>query len=722
MTKPFIAGAATVAALVTTIGLLNAQQRPAAERVPVDADDIGGVVSGPTGPEAGVWVIAETTDLPTKFRKIVVTDDRGRYLIPDLPKARYRVWVRGYGLVDSSPVQSAPGRELALAAVPAPNARAAAQYYPADAWLSLIQVPPKSEFPMTITVPAGGRGGPPAAGAAPQERVLATQAEWIGAIKGCMNCHELGNKATRELPAYLNGLSPIDAWERRLQFGQVNMLGAVVGGHGRDRGLAMYADWTNRIAAGELPPAPPRPQGVERSVVVTLWDVSTPTAFVHDIVSTDKRNPTSNPYGPVYGVEFHHDSVMVLDPKTNSTELVPIPTRIPKNQMQPFTPQRVNLPSPVWGEEIIFEDFVNPNNATMDAQGRVWMSAQVRGPMNPAYCQDPKNQWAALYPVAAGRRQLSVYDPKTKTFIDFDTCTHAHHVRFGEGANSRIVYYNGLPTGSIGWLNLDVYDKTRSEETAQGWCRPYFDLNGDGTIDPKLDRQVPAGGMYSVIPDPTDSTVVWGAVPGTPGRIVRLKTASCVAEAYEPPFNNPEAPGKIGFTPRGIDIDRAGIVWTALAGSGHLASFDRKKCTVLGGEAATSMQHCPQGWTLYPIPGPRMKGVTDDINSDFHYYNFVDQYNTFGMGENVPMASGTTSDALFALDKATGKVVTLRVPYPLGFYTRGLDGRIDDARAGWKGRGLWAVNGMRAVWHTEGGKGTPSQVAHFQLRPNPLAR
>jgi len=142
---------------------------------------------------------------------------------------------------------------------------------------------------------------------------------------------------------------------------------------------------------------------------------------------------------------------------------------------------------------------------------------------------------------------------------------------------------------------------------------------------------------------------------------------------------------------------------------------------VLTGEAALTMQHCPEGWTLYPIPGPRMKGVTDEINSDFHYYNYVDRFNTFGLGENVAMASGTTADAIYAL-QPNGKVMTLRVPYPIGFFTRGLDGRIDDAKLGWKGRGLWAVNGMRAQWHVEGGKGTPSQVAHFQLRPNPLAK
>ena len=79
---------------------LNAVQL--GEAVRIDSDDIGGVVTGPRGPEAGVWVIAETTDLPTKFVRIVVTDDRGRYVVPDLPKANYSVWVRGYGLVDSA--------------------------------------------------------------------------------------------------------------------------------------------------------------------------------------------------------------------------------------------------------------------------------------------------------------------------------------------------------------------------------------------------------------------------------------------------------------------------------------------------------------------------------------------------------------------------------------------------------------------------------------------
>lgn len=124
-------------------------------QVSVDAKDIGGVVTSSHGPEAGVWVIAETAELPTKFRKIVVTDDLGRYLIPDLPKAHYKVWVRGYGLVDSEPVDAERGKTLALKAVVAPNAQAAAQYYPSSYWYSLMEVPPKNDFPSKCIIVIG---------------------------------------------------------------------------------------------------------------------------------------------------------------------------------------------------------------------------------------------------------------------------------------------------------------------------------------------------------------------------------------------------------------------------------------------------------------------------------------------------------------------------------------------------------------------------------------
>ena len=188
---------------------------------------------------------------------------------------------------------------------------------------------------------------------------------------------------------------------------------------------------------------------------------------------------------------------------------------------------------------------------------------------------------------------------------------------------------------------------------------------------------------------------------------------------YEPPIDSPMAEVK-GHSPRGIDIDRNGLIWTALSGSGHLASFDRSKCRVLRGNEATG-QHCPEGWRLYPTPGPQMKGVTDSGSADFHYYNWVDHFNILGLGENVPIANGTGSDSLLALKPDTGEWVVLRVPYPLGFFSRALDGRIDDPNGGWKGRGLWASYSGHFNWHIEGGKGTKSKIVHFQLRPHPLA-
>ncbi|HUP51428.1 MAG TPA: carboxypeptidase-like regulatory domain-containing protein, partial [Longimicrobiales bacterium] len=135
------------------------------------SDDIFGVVTGPSGPEAGVWVIAETQDLPTPFARIVVTDDDGRYLVPDLPNARYSVWVRGYGLVDSEKVEAGPGSSLDLTAVPAPDQVAAAHYYPSGSWLSLIEVPPHEDVPGT---------GPSGNGISPDVR---TQADWLRRMK-----------------------------------------------------------------------------------------------------------------------------------------------------------------------------------------------------------------------------------------------------------------------------------------------------------------------------------------------------------------------------------------------------------------------------------------------------------------------------------------------------------------------------------------------------------
>jgi hypothetical protein len=167
-----------------------------------------------------------------------------------------------------------------------------------------------------------------------------------------------------------------------------------------------------------------------------------------------------------------------------------------------------------------------------------------------------------------------------------------------------------------------------------------------------------------------------------------------------------------------MDIDSNNVVWVAL-GSGQLASFDRRKCKgPLNGPQAAG-QHCPEGWTLYATPGPKFRGVPAAGSADSHYYDWVDQFDTLGLGKNTPIITGNSSDSLLAL--VNGKFVILRVPYPLGFFAKGMDGRIDDPNVGWKGRGVWTTWGTRTPFHSETGKGTTSKVVHFQIRPHPLA-
>ena len=263
MQTPSLLGATFAAVTLTAMAVLPKQDVvSASQAVSIDADDIGGVVRGPGGPEAGVWVIAETDDLDTQLRKIVVTDDEGRYVLPDLPDAEYSVWVRGYGLSDSSPKRARPGESLELQATEAATRVEAAQVYPANYWYSMIQVPAKEEFPGT------GEAGN---GISPRMR---TQAQWIDGMKqGCQLCHQLGNQATRELLNPGNFDSTAAAWAHRLVAGQRgSMMDGTLNRFGRDRAIDMYATWTDQIMAGAVPEAPPRPLGRERNVVLTMWE------------------------------------------------------------------------------------------------------------------------------------------------------------------------------------------------------------------------------------------------------------------------------------------------------------------------------------------------------------------------------------------------------------------------------------------------------------------
>ena len=715
----------------------NQETNTQADLISIDSDDIGGVVTGSAGPEAGVWVIAETDDLATKFRKIVVTDDLGRFVLPDLPVANYQVWVRGYGLIDSPAITAVPGELLNLAAVVAPNPQAAAEIYPANYWYSLVEVPPESSFPGT-----GEEGN----GISPTMR---TQTDWIYQMKASCNlCHQIGTKATREIPASLGTFETShDAWVRRVQSGQngANMVRsmATFGTQGYD----MFADWTDRILEGEVPQSPPRPEGLERNLVLTLWEWGEETAFIHDEITTDKRDPTVNANGPFYGTDHHNDALVILDPQTNTDSQVTVLTR------EPFDPIESGLltysgfaASPYWGTEQLWSNPAHPHNPMMDQDGRVWMTAAVRSfdpSETPEYCQEGSDHPSArLFPLGGPTfMHAQVYDPSTGEFEFIDTCFGTHHLQFAEDEDNTLYFSTGGEL--IGWLNTRVFNETKDAGLAQGWCALVVDYNGDGVIgeytepdealNAELDWRINPG-SYGLIVNPVDNSI-WFAAPGIgtnrpaedgiPGRIMRLELGnnppeSCRAEVYEPPFG--ESSFNVNaYTPRGIDVDRNGIVWTALAGSGHLASFDRSKCEILNGPEATG-QHCQEGWTLYQTPGPGFKGAPENTSADFQYYNWVDQFNTLGLGENVPIANGTGSDSLLVLMPDTEEWVKLRVPYPLGFYSRGMDGRIDDPDAGWKGRGVYADYGQNAVWHAEGGRGTRSSMVKFQLRPDPLAK
>jgi hypothetical protein len=687
----------------------------------VGSADIGGVVTSPKGPEAGVWVIAETTELPTKFVKIVVTDDQGRYLVPELPKANYDVWVRGYGLVDSPKSKATPGMTMNLKAVPAPDKKAAIEYYPALYWFSLLQIPPKSDFPGT---------GPSGNGISSS---IKSQGQWIREIvntDGCTGCHQMGDKATREIPDSImhHEKDSKAAWVRRIESGQAGpQMASRFNQVGSNRAAAMYADWSDRIAKGELPDAAPsRPQGKERNVVVTMWDWADPKVYLHDDISTDKRNPSVNANGPIYGaLEESGDYLTVVDPAHTSTSMIKLKVRDPQTPSSGDAPPMA--PSPFWGDEKIWNSKTTVHSFAMDKQGRVWAAARVRKPQTPAFCQAGSDHPSAkLMPISEGQRGLELYDPKTKELTTIDTCYTWGHVNFDK---NDVLWSSFGPAGIEGWFDTKIWDKTHDEKKAQGWSAFVLDYNGNGKrddytepgqpADPNKDKRINVT-FYGVTPAPDGS--VWGTAMGFPGAIVRFVPGShppetALAEYYEVPWNNPKASVQ-GYAPRGLDVDSKGVVWTVLS-SGHYASFDRSKCKgPLNGPTATG-QHCPEGWSLYPFPGPNYKGAVENGSADSAYYNFVDVFDTLGAGKDTPVATGNLSEGLLVLDN--GKFITLRVPYPMGYYAKGLDGRIDNPNDGWKGKGLYTPISTRAPFHMEGGKGTTAKLVKFQMRPDPLA-
>jgi hypothetical protein len=675
--------------------------------IAIDTDDIGGVVRSADGPEAGVWVIAETDTFDTRYAKIVVTDDQGRYVVPDLADAEYDVWVRGYGLTDSAKVTARPGAQLDLAAVAAPSPAVAAEVYPAIYWYAMMHMPPATET-------TGIDGG--------LNRYMDMMRN-----NGCVGCHQLGQKATRTIPEMFKDMPSEQAWIRRVQSGQageqmIRQLAAQLAGVP----FKYFADWTDRIAAGEVPAqTPPRPQGLERNIVATVRDWATPKAYLHDLTTTDRRNPTVNGYGKIYGSpELSTDHFPILDPLANtdtSFHARPRDADTPSTHEDP-----VVQPSPYWGDERIWDSQSNSHNPMIDHRGRVWYTARVRAPSNqPAFCREGSDHPSAqVFPTTRNAgRHLALYEPSTGKYTTIDTCFGTHHLHFDQDANNTLWTSGG--GNVVGWLNTKKFDETGDAAASQGWAPIVIDANGNGKLDawveadepldPTKDRRIDEG-YYAAMPSPVDGSV-WGTLRTHPGAIVRLDPGpnppqTALSEIYNVPLP--------GYGPRGADIDLDGVVWVSL-GSGHLGEFDRRKCEgPLNGPEAALGDHCPEGWTFHSYPGPGFVGQpSSDGSAESSYYSWVDQHNVTGLGDNVPMSTANLFDGVHAL--VDDEWVTLRIPYPLGFYAKGFEGRIDDPNAGWKGRGLWVPSGDRTPWLKEGGQGTRPLVVHFQTRPDPLA-
>ena len=672
-----------------------------------EGDDISGIVTGAKGPEAGVWVIAETRDLPTKYTKIVVTDDQGRFVVPDLPKANYQIWVRGYGLIDSAKVPATPGSTVNLNAGREASPKEAAEIYPAMYWFSLLRVPAANEFPL----------GP-----------VASQQQWLNTIKSgaCQSCHALGTPGTRHVPELFmkmgNGNSH-EAWRQRLRAGSAqNLMARDISRLDGERAIANFASWTDRIAAGELPfDKPRRPEGIERNLVITMWDYLRPQFYAHDAVSTDRRNPRVNPNGAVYASpEDSTDIVGVVDPRTNRAIDLPHPLRDPSTPSVKSNPYGV---SAWWGDKPYWDGHTLNHNPMMDERARTWFTSRISPDPNPEWCKTGDNPAAKAYPLAGGaNRHLSMFDPYTNSWTLIRTCFPTHHLNFSE---DDILWTSAgvIGPGVLGWLDVKKFEATKDERASQGWTPFIVDTNGDGKrgdyaaadqpLDPKKDKQVMLN-PYAIAVSRSDGAV-WGTVIGYPGAIIRVAPGpdpvhTALTEVYEPPLP--------GYGPRGGDIDGNGVYWVALS-SGHLGEFDRRKCKVLNGPSAASGRHCPEGWTLHRFPGPQLRDVKDDGSAEISYYVWVDIDNILGFGRNVPIAMGNGSDSIMPF--VEGKFVVLRLAYPSGLFPKNVDGRIDDPDAGWKGRALWTTSGTRVNFHLEGGKSNYPKVMKLQLRPDPLA-
>jgi hypothetical protein len=627
----------------------------------IDKNSIGGVVLNSNGdkPEAGVWVIAETKSLQVPFRKIVVTDDQGRFLAPDLPDGAYELWVRGYGLKDSARVKAARGDRVKLQVTNASTPQEAAKIYPASYWTSIIHPPSKDQLPQGY----------------------ASQEQWLAALRGgCNQCHQLGMTPTRRYP------NPED-WDEIVQR-NTGMNGAA-DRLGRQLLEKTLADWDTRIKAGEVPPAPPRPAGIERNFVVSQWDWGAPESFIHDVTSTDKRNPMLYANGKIYGADRTGGGrLWVLDPVKNTVEGI---------QVQPRNSDGYSTKVDYYHERETPEAWMaSPHNPMLDEFGRVWMTEPVRPPgaaNNPKWTastiatesNDPAELDVASKILLSRSHgmQLGYFDTKTNKFVGVDTSYNTHHLQFDWQGR---IWTDGDVLGMLDTTKIDPNNPAGTEAAAQkAWMR----------IDMDTKKAIPTSG-YATAVSPVDGTV-WLSVPVVDGPQNKLYSLDPKTRKFKDYLLPP--PGRLSH---GIDFSTDGTVWFS-AGSGHLGRLDPTT-----GKFA-----------YWDLPGPKFTGTGKETGStEYPYFLWVDQFDALGLGKNTVIVTGTTSDSMLIFDPKKETFSVFRMAYPMPFYTRGLDGRIDDPKAGWKGRGIWATYSSYMPKFTETRIGS---INHIQVRPNQLA-
>ena len=379
-----------------------------------------------------------------------------------------------------------------------------------------------------------------------------------------------------------------EAWEWRLGTGVrgTSMYG-VLTNQGKERSLKTYADWTERIAKGEVPPAPPRPKGVERNLVVTLWDVGDDHSFMHDEITTDKNHPTVNANGPVYAVSAGHGQLVVLDPNENSTSRSTSPRASRRRRCRRAFPRPPSVAA-LGQRASLGQSALQPRRSAQpdDRQQGPRVDdvedSQQRGSVLVQRARPTSSPTGSRSRAAAGRRRSTTRRRKQFTLID--TCYSTHHLQFDNDADET-VYFNELIGPIFGWIDTKVYDQTKDEQKAaagaarcstptatarsrgRGMCssgrrtprciwatRPAAvaapERRASGPVDPKLDTMV-SYSLYSVIPSPVDDSV-WGVSEQYPGFLVRLQRgnnppSTCKTQLFKVP--------EPGFDPRGVDID-----------------------------------------------------------------------------------------------------------------------------------------------------------------------